>query len=172
MTRYTVTAERTKHWWVLQAVEAPGAISQVKRLDRADVVKEAISIVTGEPEDQIEIDLRPVGHRYVVRAKRWAEGWELYIDGLGVTQSRTLATAERQVRDYLETLGIDASTARMNLKYDLPVKYRIEVSQEDESWLVDVTNLPGAHTYGRTLDEALTNTAEVIRLVEDEGATG
>ena len=41
---------------------------------------------------------------WTVTAKRWAGGWELHIDGLGVTQSRTLATAERIVRDYIETL--------------------------------------------------------------------
>lgn len=41
---------------------------------------------------------------YTVHAKRWERGWELHIDGEGVTQSRTLATAERQVRDYLSLL--------------------------------------------------------------------
>lgn len=38
---------------------------------------------------------------YDVTAKRWAHGWELHIDGVGVTQSRTLAGAVRMVRDYL-----------------------------------------------------------------------
>lgn len=38
---------------------------------------------------------------YTVTAKRWGSYWELHIDGVGVTQSRTLATAERTVRDYL-----------------------------------------------------------------------
>jgi hypothetical protein len=32
---------------------------------------------------------------YHVTARRWAHGWELHIDGVGVTQSRTLASAER-----------------------------------------------------------------------------
>jgi hypothetical protein len=41
---------------------------------------------------------------YQVRAKRWAHGWELHIDGVGVTQSRTLDGAEQMVRDYIETL--------------------------------------------------------------------
>jgi hypothetical protein len=27
---------------------------------------------------------------YIVRAKRWKHGWELRIDGVGVTQSRNL----------------------------------------------------------------------------------
>jgi predicted XRE-type DNA-binding protein len=39
-----------------------------------------------------------------VRAKRWKHGWELHVDGVGVTQSRNLAGAEQMVRDYIETL--------------------------------------------------------------------
>lgn len=39
--------------------------------------------------------------RYDVRAVRWEYGWELHIDGVGVTQSRGLGDAERMVRDYL-----------------------------------------------------------------------
>jgi hypothetical protein len=47
---------------------------------------------------------------YTVTAKRWKHGWELHIDGIGVTQSKTLATAEQMVRDYIETLtDIDVS---------------------------------------------------------------
>ncbi len=41
---------------------------------------------------------------YTVRAKRWKHGWELHIDGIGVTQSRNLGGAEQMVRDYIETL--------------------------------------------------------------------
>jgi predicted RNase H-like HicB family nuclease len=41
---------------------------------------------------------------YTVRAKRWEGGWELHVDGVGVTQSRTLETAETQVRDLIETM--------------------------------------------------------------------
>jgi DNA-directed RNA polymerase specialized sigma subunit len=39
---------------------------------------------------------------YAVRAKRWARGWELHIEGLGVTQSHTLRDAEMMARDYIE----------------------------------------------------------------------
>ncbi len=53
-----MTAERAGEGWVLQAVEAPGAISQVARLDQADQIKEAIAFVTGEPEESVEIQLR------------------------------------------------------------------------------------------------------------------
>lgn len=51
---------------------------------------------------------------YTVTAKRWKHGWELHIDGVGVTQSRTLAGADQMVRDYVETLlDVDASDAEV-----------------------------------------------------------
>jgi len=37
-------------------------------------------------------------------ATRWALGWELTVGNIGATQVRTLATAEQQVRDYLDTV--------------------------------------------------------------------
>lgn len=59
MTLHHITAERSGRWWVLQSAEAPGAISQVARLDQAEQIKEAIAFVTGEPEESIEIEVRP-----------------------------------------------------------------------------------------------------------------
>lgn len=41
---------------------------------------------------------------YEVVAKRWKHGWELHIDSVGVTQSRTLLDAESMVRDYVAML--------------------------------------------------------------------
>ena len=44
---------------------------------------------------------------YSVRAKRWEHGWELHIDGLGVTQSDDLDEVETMVRDYISLdLGV------------------------------------------------------------------
>lgn len=40
---------------------------------------------------------------YTARAVRWQHGWELHIDGYGVTQSHTLADAPAMARDYLAT---------------------------------------------------------------------
>ena len=61
MGKYTVDAERSGRWWVLQAVEAPGAISQVDDFNDAEAwIKEAISAVTDEPEDDIEVTIRIV----------------------------------------------------------------------------------------------------------------
>jgi hypothetical protein len=42
---------------------------------------------------------------YTVRARHWERGWELHVDGVGVTQSRTLAAADAMVRDYLRLDG-------------------------------------------------------------------
>jgi hypothetical protein len=49
---------------------------------------------------------------YDVTARHWKRGWELHIDGVGVTQCRSLAEAETMVRDYVESLtGVDVSDA-------------------------------------------------------------
>ena len=50
---------------------------------------------------------------YHVLAKRWEHGWELHIDGVGVTQSHTLWDAEEMARDLIgrrEDLPEDAFT--------------------------------------------------------------
>ncbi len=60
MSTYTVTAERSNTWWVLQAQDAPGAIAQVADLDQSDEIIEAIAFVTGEPEQSISIRVTPV----------------------------------------------------------------------------------------------------------------
>lgn len=38
---------------------------------------------------------------YTVTAKHWANGWELHIDGIGVTQARSLSVAEATAREYI-----------------------------------------------------------------------
>jgi hypothetical protein len=57
---------------------------------------------------------------YHVRAVRWAQGWELHIGDVGVTQVRSLSRAEQQVRDYIETLlDVDASHATVTIVPEL-----------------------------------------------------
>ena len=46
---------------------------------------------------------------YTAHAQKWDGGWELHIDGVGVTQSRTLRDAERMVRSYI---SMDTGEAR------------------------------------------------------------
>lgn len=52
---------------------------------------------------------------YVVHAYRWEQGWELHIDGVGVTQSRDLEDADRMVRDYIATLTDRADTEKIKI---------------------------------------------------------
>ena len=70
--------------------------------------------------------------RYTAHAKRWAHGWELHIDGVGVTQSRTLAAAPDMVRDYIATLyDVDAADAEIAVVPELGgLEERVAVTRE------------------------------------------
>lgn len=57
VTHYTVIAERDGNWWSLQAKELPGAISQVRKIEDATVIKGAIAFLSGEPESQVTISV-------------------------------------------------------------------------------------------------------------------
>lgn len=54
-----------------------------------------------------------------VTARRWAGGWELHIDGHGVTQCRTLDTAQERVRDYVHTATERPCDTPIQLDVDL-----------------------------------------------------
>lgn len=57
---------------------------------------------------------------YTVEARRWAKGWELHIDGVGVTQTRTLANAEQDARDYIASLlEVDEAGVSVHVNVDL-----------------------------------------------------
>ena len=53
-----------------------------------------------------------------------------------------------------------------------PVTYTVEVTREDDAWIADVIDLPGAHTFARNLTALDDAIHEVIELVIDapEGA--
>lgn len=57
---------------------------------------------------------------YTARAVRWEHGWELHVDGVGVTQVRVLEHAVQQVRDLVETMtGEPADDADVILTLDV-----------------------------------------------------
>lgn len=57
---------------------------------------------------------------FVTRARRWRYGWELEIDGLGVTQSRTLRDADAMIRDYIALdTGLPPDAFDVDLMLDL-----------------------------------------------------
>jgi hypothetical protein len=51
---------------------------------------------------------------YRVRARRWDRGWELHIDGVGVTQSHGLSDAEEMARSYIAMM-VDVDTDSFNV---------------------------------------------------------
>ena len=54
---------------------------------------------------------------YRVHVKRWEHGWELHIDGVGVTQTRRLTEAEDMSRDYIAmTLDIGVDTFAVDIQ--------------------------------------------------------
>jgi predicted RNase H-like HicB family nuclease len=58
---YHVDAYQSDKWWSLQVQEMPNAMSQVKSLDQADEwIREAINIVSDEPEDSFDVVIIPV----------------------------------------------------------------------------------------------------------------
>lgn len=102
---------------------------------------------------------------FTVTAKRWDHGWELYIDDGddGVTQSRSLATAERQARDYIYLMhGLEDS------EYDVTVipELGADVSAEVIEARALVSDLEHRQT-----ETAAKSRAVARRLVKD-GLTG
>lgn len=115
MTTCTAICERAGKWWEITVPELPsGAVTQARRLDQVpQAVRSLVHLMTGAeppghpdggPDARGDLWRGMTAMRYEVRAKRWEHGWELHIDGLGVTQSRTLAGAEPMVRGYIESL--------------------------------------------------------------------
>ena len=100
---------------------------------------------------------------YTVRAKRWKHGWELHVDGVGVTQSRNLDGAEQMVRDYIETLT-DHDTA------DDAVLIRPEVGSglDEEAEAARAAVSEAEHA----LRAAAARSRQVARRLRDEGLSG
>ena len=60
-------------------------------------------------------------------ARPWAHGWELHVDGVGVTQVRVLHQAQQQVRDLVTTMtGEPSDTDPVDVRIDLgPLTERV-----------------------------------------------
>jgi hypothetical protein len=100
---------------------------------------------------------------YNVRAKRWAHGWELHIDEVGVTQSRSLSDAERMVRDYI-ALDCDADP----YSFDVAMVFEMGDGLDEE--------IAQARTEQRRAEDAQARAAErfrgVARRLRDRGLAG
>lgn len=54
-----------------------------------------------------EADAAGAADPIAVTATAWKRGWELHIEGVGITQSASMEDAEATVRNYLEIDGLD-----------------------------------------------------------------
>jgi len=55
---YTVTTERSGHWWAFSIPEIPGAHGQAKRLDQVkDEARDVVSLLQDAPEDSFDLEL-------------------------------------------------------------------------------------------------------------------
>lgn len=76
---------------------------------------------------------------HTVSAIPWANGWELHIEGEGVTQTRTLEHAARQVRDYLATVhGGDYSDAEIIVEPGIRQRELVEAAKEHAKMAADM----------------------------------
>lgn len=52
-----------------------------------------------------------------VTVKRWEHGWELHCREGDVTQVRSLAHADQQVRDYLDSVDPDTDHSELSISF-------------------------------------------------------
>lgn len=100
---------------------------------------------------------------YTAHAKRWAHGWELHIDGVGVTQSRTLADAQAMARDYIAT---DRDVAPNTFRVAIVPEIGGEIDGE-----IERARAEQEEAVRRTL-EAASRYRRVVRKLSDTGLSG
>lgn len=100
---------------------------------------------------------------YTVTAKRWARGWELHIDGVGVTQAANLKEAEEMARDYIEAIE------------DVPADgFAVEIHPDIEPGLAAAAR--GAKEAIQKAEQAqqvaASRSREAVRSLKDAGLSG
>lgn len=110
--------------------------------------------------------------RYRVAAKHWELGWGLHIDGVGVTQAATLASAGGMVRDYLTAI---TGTQPGEIEIDYSIELDDELSAElDDELSAEIEAARGASREAERLQgEAAARWRTVARqLSKDRHMTG
>lgn len=88
---------------------------------------------------------------YDVKAVRWARGWELHIDGVGVTQCDRLDEADEMVRDYLVLDDYpDAATAGVDIHPDVGELHDRLVAMREASATADRARTESARIASET----------------------
>lgn len=101
---------------------------------------------------------------YVVLAKRWKRGWELHVDGVGVTQAGTLSKAEAVAREYIAfALDLDDENS---FDVDVVPQLDAELAEQVRSARADVRDAE------RRQREAAAKQREVAKNLGASGLSG
>ncbi|MCT2587541.1 hypothetical protein [Actinophytocola gossypii] len=101
---------------------------------------------------------------YLVVAKRWARGWELHVDGVGVTQVATLSKADATAREYIAlALDLDDETS---FAVDIVPQLDDELAKQVEVARAQVREAE------RRQREAAAKQREVAKQLERSGLSG
>ncbi|KAA9152891.1 hypothetical protein FPZ12_035850 [Amycolatopsis acidicola] len=101
---------------------------------------------------------------YLVAAKRWARGWELHIENVGVTQVASLSKAEAAAREYIAfALDLDDDQA---FDVDLVPQLDSALTEQVKSARAQVREAE------RRQREAAAKQREVARLLGRSGLSG
>ncbi len=100
---------------------------------------------------------------YSVRAKRWEHGWELHIEGVGVTQSHGLKDAATMARDLI--------SRRLDVPED---SFNVEVTPEIGNGLDERATAARAavRDAASAQQKAAAQSRETARLLQRAGLTG
>ncbi|MEV7042519.1 hypothetical protein [Amycolatopsis sp. NPDC051061] len=101
---------------------------------------------------------------YTVTAKRWTRGWELHIDGVGVTQAGTLSKAADVAREYIAfAMDIDDETS-----------FEVDVVPQLDTKLADQVRSARAQVKDaeRRLRDAAAKQREVAKKLGKSGLSG
>jgi hypothetical protein len=77
---------------------------------------------------------------YIAKAKRWEHGWEIHVEGVGVTQVRLLEHAKSQVCDLVETM-LDIKVTEQEIELDLQIGPLADELQEVKKLTADAAQL-------------------------------
>ena len=105
---------------------------------------------------------------YQVLAKRWDKGWELHIEGVGVTQARRLSEAEAMVRDLIVRREEIPETS-----FDLTWSFEVsdELDAEVRATRAAVANSAAAQAEAAAKSRAVARRLADERPADKKGAT-
>ncbi len=104
-----------------------------------------------------------VSRTYRVRALRWEKGWELHIDGVGVTQARKLNEAEEMARDYI-ALELDVPEGSFAIEITPDVGASLNEGMRRARRVLEVAELAQRN--------AVHSSRDIVRRLRDEGLSG